>query len=167
MGRVAAGRRVPAVLQSAEVRADAAWEAGVADDESVVFSAPVSGGTAADGLFRSDAAGNLTSLLVEGDAVATPGGGTFLGFGRSVSLTPSGHVAFDAEVLRAPTASPREAALVLADGALREITIRQDARSQARDRSVPSRASPDRRRRPQATQVWWPFPPPSSTRASC
>jgi hypothetical protein len=101
-------------------------EAGVAADGSVTFGAPVSGGSAASGLFRSSAAGTTTSLLLEGDAVATAGGGTFTGFGLWAGVNAAGDVGFNADVLRAPVAFPREAVFALEAGAQREIVIRGD-----------------------------------------
>lgn len=103
-------------------------EADVTADGSVVFGANVSGGSAASGLFHSSAAGTLTSLLLEGDAVATPGGGTFAGLGYFVAANDAGDVSFNAAVLRAPVAFPREGVFVLeSGGAQREIVIRGDA----------------------------------------
>jgi hypothetical protein len=102
-------------------------EAGVAADGSVAFSAVVSGGSAASGLFRSSSAGTTAALLLEGDAVTTAGGGAFTGFGPWAGVNAAGDVGFNADVLRAPVAFPREAVFVLESGAQREIVIRGDA----------------------------------------
>ena len=89
------------------------------DDDSVVFRADVSGGTTTSGLYRWDA-GVVTPLVVAGDAVATPGGGTFADIRAWLDANASGTVVFAADILRA--GNPAWPALfVLKAGALTEI----------------------------------------------
>jgi hypothetical protein len=101
-------------------------EAGVAPDGSLTFGAGVSGGSAAGGLFRASAANVITPLLLEGDTVTTPGGGTYTFFARWAAVNAAGDVGFNADVLRAPAISSREAVFVLEGGVQREIVIRGD-----------------------------------------
>jgi hypothetical protein len=69
------------------------------DDDSAVFYAQVIGGATTSGLFRSDG-GVITSLLVQGDAVPTPRGGTVDGIRTWMDANASGSVVFVAEIVR-------------------------------------------------------------------
>lgn len=120
------GQAAPAAVGGVFSPVQPFWEAGVAPDGSVTFGALVSGGSAASGLFRASAAGAIAPLLLEGDAVTTPGGGTFTHLPQWASVNGSGDVAFDPDVLRAPIAYPRHAVFVLEGGVQREILIRGD-----------------------------------------
>jgi hypothetical protein len=121
------GQPAPAAVGGVFSPVQSFWEADVAADGSVTFGALVSGGSAASGLFRASAGGAIAPLLLEGDAVTTPGGGTFTRMPQWASVNGAGDVAFDPDVLRAPATTPREAVFVLEGGAQREIAIRGDA----------------------------------------
>jgi len=103
------------------------WTPVLASDGSVVFYGDIAGGSAASGLFRASPAGAITTALLEGDAVTTPGGGTFTGFLAYVGGNAAGDAIFEAAVLRAPeTIFSRVGVFALEGGVQREIVFRGD-----------------------------------------
>ena len=121
------GQAAPAAVGGSFTGVQPFWEGGVTPDGALTFGAAVAGGSATSGVFRSSNTGVITALLLEGDGVTTPGGGTFTGFARSVGVNAAGDAGFAADVLRAPAAFSQEAIFVLEGGSQREIVFRGDA----------------------------------------
>jgi hypothetical protein len=121
------GQAAPAAVGGSFAGVQPFWEGGVTPDGAVTFGAAVSGGSATSGIFRSSNTGVITALLLEGDGVTTPGGGTFTGFARSVGVNAAGDAGFAADVLRSPATFSQEAIFVLEGGSQREIVFRGDA----------------------------------------
>jgi hypothetical protein len=104
------------------------WVPALAADASATFYGEVTGGSAASGIFHATPAGTVTPVLLEGDAVTTPGGGTFQAFSQILGGSAQGAVVFEANVLRPPeTIFARSGVFVLQGSFQREVVYRGDA----------------------------------------
>jgi hypothetical protein len=103
------------------------WIPALAPDRTLTFYATVSGGSVASGLFRSSPTGSLSPLVVQGDAVTTPGGGSFDDFFQVVGGNSQGDIVFATFLDRPPLVFTPQAVFVLEDGVQREIVVRGDA----------------------------------------
>jgi hypothetical protein len=95
--------------------------AGLAADGTVAFGALVTGGSVSHGIFLRVPGGAITPLLLPGEPILTPSGGSFEALGRDVSMAPDGDVVLEADIMRPGGTHLETAVFAVGDEGQREL----------------------------------------------
>jgi hypothetical protein len=120
------GQAAPAAVGGTFSGVQPWWFPALAPDGTVTFYADVSGGSVAKGLFQASPAGVVAPVLLAGDAVTTPGGGTFTDFFQFAGTNAAGDLVVAGFVQRPPLLYDPQAVFVLEGGVQRELVFRGD-----------------------------------------
>jgi hypothetical protein len=120
------GQPAPAAVGGTFTGVQVWWIPALIPDGTAIFYADVAGGSVASGLFESSPQGVVTPVLLAGDPVTTPGGGTFESFFRLVGANGDGDLVIAPFVQRAPLLFGQQALFVLEGASQREIVFRGD-----------------------------------------
>jgi hypothetical protein len=120
------GAAAPAAVGGNYSGVQAWWIPSLNADGTATFFSYLAGGSVASGFFQSSPTGTVTPVLLAGDPVTTPGGGTFESFSQMVGANGDGDIVFLAFVLRPPLLFAPQAIFVLESGVQREIVFRGD-----------------------------------------
>ncbi len=120
------GGSAPAAVGGTFSGVQAWWPPALEADGTTTFYSRVSGGSVTSGIFQASPANVVTPLLLEGAALTTPGGGTFIDFAQSVDANDAGDLVINADVLRPPSISSFQGIFVLEGGVQREVIYRGD-----------------------------------------
>lgn len=118
------GQPAPAAVGGTFSGVLAWWTPHLAEDGTMTFWSDVAGGSAIGGLFRSSPSGVIDPLLLVGDAVTTPGGGSFISFFQHFGGNRHGDIALYALIERA--SESRWAVFALESDVQREILSQGD-----------------------------------------